>query len=89
MSFGFTMVLNPLCVLADIVPFVGDIVGIGAGAISGVLAFAGSLVVVAIAWLAVRPLLAGVLIVSAGGAVVYGLVRMRKGRTKMAISGAP
>ncbi len=88
MLFGFTLILNPLSVFADVVPFFGGIVGVGTGLISAVLAFAGSLIVIAIAWLAVRPLLGGALLLTAAGALVFGVVRGRQSRGRAATGSA-
>jgi len=78
MFIGFAAILNPLKVLADVIPFVGSIIGFGTGLIAGMLAFAGSLVVIAIAWLFVRPLLGGTLLVIALAAVIHGFIRVRQ-----------
>lgn len=66
---GFKMILQPLVVLGDVVPFIGSIINFGTGLISGILAFSISLIVIAISWFAHRPLLAGILILVAVGAV--------------------
>jgi hypothetical protein len=78
MFAGFSMVLKPLSVLADVLPLAGRIAGAGIALVSGVVAFAGSLIVISIAWLAVRPLLGGSLLVLAVGAVVWGVKRARR-----------
>jgi len=80
MLIGFSLLLNPLKILADAVPFIGSIVGFGTGLVSLILAFAGSLVVIAVAWLAVRPLLGGSLMLIAGGAFAYGMIRISRNR---------
>lgn len=78
MLIGFSMLLNPLKILADVVPFIGSLVGFGTGLISLMLASVGSLIVIAIAWLAVRPLLGGSLLVIAMGGFVYTILRLRR-----------
>jgi hypothetical protein len=88
MLIGFSLLLNPLKVLADVVPFFGSIVGFGTGLVSLILAFTGSLVVIAVAWLAVRPLLGGSLLLIAAGAFVYGLIRFRRNRHSTVPAGA-
>lgn len=80
MLIGFSLLLNPLKILADVVPFIGSIVGFGTGLISLILAFVGSVIAIAVAWLAVRPLLGGSLLLIALGATVYTLIRMRRNR---------
>lgn len=76
---GFSMVLKPLSVFADVIPFVGSIVGAGTALISFLLAIPVSLLTVAIAWFFFRPLLAIALIVVSGCAValVIFLVKRR------------
>ena len=77
MWIGFALIFNPLHVLADVVPFIGGIVGFGTGLLAALLGFAGSLVIIAIAWLAARPLLGIVLLVIALAAIVHGIARVR------------
>jgi hypothetical protein len=57
MAFGFMAVMRPLAVLGSVVPAIGNIIGLGTGLISFVLAATISLLVIAIAWIVVRPLL--------------------------------
>ncbi|WP_296818382.1 TMEM43 family protein [Brevundimonas sp.] len=54
---GFNMIFQPLKVLADVLPPVGAIVGMGTGLISLLLGLLLGGVVIAVAWFAVRPLL--------------------------------
>lgn len=78
MFLGLSMVLKPIAVLTDVIPFAGRIADVGIGLISGVVAFAGSLIVIAVSWLAVRPLLGGTLLAVAIAAVVWGVKRARQ-----------
>ncbi len=75
---GLAMIFAPLGTLADVIPFVGSIVRFGTGVVAFTLASVASLVVIAIAWFAYRPVLAGGLIVAAVAIVV--LVRMYGGK---------
>lgn len=68
---GFKAILNPLRVLADVVPFIGSVVGFGTGLVSFVLALVLSLLTIAIAWLAYRPFIAIPLIAAAAALVFY------------------
>ena len=77
MFFGLGMVLKPLSVLADVLPILGDIVGIGTGFVAGVISLVCSLVTIAIAWLFYRPVLGVALLVCAGG-LTFWLVKKRK-----------
>jgi len=70
MAFGFMAVMRPLSVLGSVVPFIGSIIGMGTGLISFMLATTISLVVIAIAWIVVRPLLGITVLVLAVGALV-------------------
>ncbi len=74
MTFGFMAVMRPLSVLGSVIPFIGSIIGMGTGLVSVLLAGTISLVVVALAWIAVRPVLGITLIALAVG----GFILMRK-----------
>jgi hypothetical protein len=82
MFIGFLLITNPLKVLADVIPILGDIVGAG----TAVVAFLGTVmiapVVIAIAWFAYRPVVAVITLV-VGAALVAGagyLARQHKSR---------
>lgn len=68
---GLALILRPLKVLADVVPFLGGIVGAGIGLISGLGAMIATLIAIASAWLIVRPLI-GVALLVAAIVLVYG-----------------
>lgn len=74
MSFGFMAIMRPLSVLGSVVPFIGSLIGMGTGLIAFLLAATISLVIIALAWIAARPILGIVLLVAAVG----GLIAMRK-----------
>lgn len=78
MFLGLGAVLKPLSVLADVLPILGDIVGLGVGLVAGLAALACSLVTIAVAWLFYRPLLAVALLAAAGFAVWTLLKKKRK-----------
>jgi hypothetical protein len=71
MSFGFMAIMRPLSVLGSVIPFIGSIIGMGTGLISFVLAGTISLLVIAIAWIFVRPLLGIILLALAVGGFIY------------------
>ena len=81
MFIGFMLFFGPLSTMASILPFLGGIVRGAAAAISFVIALPLSLVVIALAWIAYRPLIGGGLLIVAAGAF-YGLWRWHKGRTQ-------
>jgi hypothetical protein len=82
---GFGLILAPLKALANFLPFLASIVGGGAGIIAFALGVPLSLIVIAIAWLAFRPLIGGAIL--AAGIGLFGLMlylRRGKGAAKPA-----
>jgi hypothetical protein len=77
---GLSMLLGPLSTMAAILPFLGGIVRGAVGFISFVIAVPVTLIVIALSWLAFRPLLGGGLLVLAAAAF-YGLWHWHKSRT--------
>ena len=77
MFVGFFLVMAPLATLASIIPFLGSIVGAGAGIISFLLTtvIGGSIIV--IAWFVYRPWLTAILVF-----LVAGLIYWAKQRSK-------
>ena len=71
MAFGFMAIMKPLSVLGSVIPFIGDIIGMGTGLISFALAGTISFLVIAIAWIVVRPLLGIVMLALAIGGFIY------------------
>ena len=72
MLIGVGMILRPLSVAADVVPFLGNIMGIGIGILSLLIAAPFTFLTVALAWLFHRPLIGIVFLVLA--AVASGLI---------------
>ena len=71
MAIGFGLILKPLSVLADIIPFIGNIIGTGGALIAMLLSFVISIIVIAVAWFVVRPVLGiSLLIVALAGIVM-------------------
>ena len=81
MAFGLSMIMKPLTVIADVVPFIGNLLELGTGLISGIIAFALSLTTIAIAWIFYRPLVAAVLIALVIGSLVYLKKKVKKVNT--------
>jgi hypothetical protein len=76
---GFGLILAPIKAIANVIPFLANIVGFGTGAVGVVLGLTVSLVVIALAWLFYRPLIGGALLAAAVGLIVYfGIVRKSK-----------
>lgn len=67
LMIGFGLIMAPIGVLADVIPFLGSIARLGTGIIGFVLAIIVGFVTIAIAWFVVRPLLSIALIVIALG----------------------
>jgi hypothetical protein len=57
MFFGMTLLLRPIRVVADVVPFFGTLVSMGLGLIAFAVAAPLTLLTIAIAWIASRPVL--------------------------------
>jgi hypothetical protein len=70
MYLGIVLIFKPLVVLADVLPFLGDLAGMGTGLIAFLLATPGTLVVVALAWIYYRPLLGLLPLVGAAALLV-------------------
>lgn len=76
MWIGFGLIMNPLAVLADVIPFIGSIIGWGTWMVAFLLAAIVSLVSFAVAWFAVRPILSGGILLIAG-AIVFAFFYFR------------
>jgi tetratricopeptide (TPR) repeat protein len=57
MLIGVAMILKPLSVVADVIPFLGNIVGAGTGILSLLITAPFALLTIAVAWLRYRPLI--------------------------------
>ena len=69
--------------VADVVPILGNILGLGLSVFSGVMAFTISLLVIALGWFSYRPILSLVLL--AIGAGVFYFFK-QKGRKELDLS---
>ncbi len=78
MWLGLSLLLNPLKVIADVVPFIGDIIGMGIALLTLLIALPLSLTTIAIAWIFYRPLLGIALLILAGGAIYMLVQQMKK-----------
>jgi hypothetical protein len=89
MNIGVGLILAPLRVLADVVPFIGSIVGFGLGLIAAAISLPLSLLTIAAAWVWYRPVV-GIVLLALGlsaGAAIFMLARRRK-RAKAAAAQA-
>jgi hypothetical protein len=73
MFIGLALLFQPLVVLADILPFLGWIVGAGRTMLAFTVSAAFSLVTIAAAWIAYRPVIGGGLLVVALAFLAKGL----------------
>lgn len=88
MVIGIGLFLRPLSVLASVLPILGDIVGAGTGLIALLLGGLLSVVTIAIAWIAYRPLL-GIGLLAVAGGLAYGAVHLvRKARASRPLTSA-
>jgi hypothetical protein len=79
LAIGFGLVMGPIGVIFDVIPFLGSLARLGTGLVAFLLAIAVGTVVIAFAWFWYRPLLAlGIL--AAGALVSWLLVRYGKSR---------
>jgi hypothetical protein len=84
MAVGIFMVFKPLVVVADVVPIFGNILSAGAFVIAIVLAIPLTLITIAIAWVAVRPLLGLGLLAVGAIVLIGGFVLFKRRRAKTA-----
>lgn len=78
MFVGLAMVFRPLSVVADVVPLIGNIVGMGTAAAAGLIALVLSLATIAVAWLAYRPLWGATILAGAIALLVLAIRRRKK-----------
>ena len=83
MFIGFALLLGPLGVIADVIPFLGSIVRLGTGALAFALALLVGVTTIAVAWFWYRPLLSIALVAITLG-VAYALSRMGKAKAPAA-----
>lgn len=80
MIIGFCMIMQPIVILADIVPIFGSIAGFGTGLIGFVLGLCLWSILTAIAWFAARPLMS-VVLVAVAILICYFIFSARKNKT--------
>lgn len=88
MSVGIGLVLNPLQVVADIIPCIGDIVGGAICCVSSLIGITLSLIVIGIAWVANRPIILAVGggVLALVGLLVWNGIRMKKNNQEQVAS---
>jgi hypothetical protein len=84
MTLGVFLVLRPFVMLVNFVPFAGSLVSFGAFVLAATASAALSLVTIAVAWLAYRPLLGGVILVGGIAGASLTISMMRRARAAKA-----
>ncbi len=87
MLIGIAMILRPLSVLADVIPFLGSIVGAGTGILSFLIAAPFAFLTAAIAWQRYRPVIGISLLILA--TVIAGLIFVLSKRGKTSRVSSP
>ena len=75
---GFKSIFSLLYLLFKVLPFLADIVEAGVGLVAGILGVAWSLIIIALAWIAFRPVVAIVLLIIVIAAIVLLMIRGRE-----------
>jgi len=78
MFLGVLLIGQPLVVFADVIPFFGSLLGAGVGLMALMISLPLTLITVALAWLAYRPLIGVPLLVAAVVSVVFGIRALRR-----------
>jgi hypothetical protein len=78
MSVGFQMILGVLPVLGSVIPFIGHIIGAGVGLVSFLLTLIFSSIIIAIAWIAYRPLIGLALLAVAASGYIFLMKKRQK-----------
>lgn len=82
MAMGIGMIFKPISTLGDVIPIVGNILGMGIGVVAFIVALVLSLVTIAIAWILYRPVLAIILLVVGVGAfaAIWYIAKQKKAK---------
>jgi hypothetical protein len=81
MLVGVAMILRPLSVLADVIPFLGSIVGAGSVILSFLIAAPFAFLTVAVAWLRYRPVIGISLVILAAVAAGLTFILAKRGKS--------
>jgi hypothetical protein len=83
MSVGIGMVLRPLAVFGDVIPFIGNVIRFGTGFVAVGIGLVLSLVTIALGWITYRPLV-GLAVLAVAGLVLFGFLRLARDRRRAA-----
>lgn len=89
LGIGFSMIFKPLVVFADVLPFLGRIVGAGTTLVSFLLAGVVWALTVAVAWIFYRPLLGISILVIAVGLLVLLIRKVNSAKSRQAVAANP
>jgi len=89
MLFAMLLLLRPFRVLADVVPILGTLVGMGLGLVAFAVAAPLTLLTIAVAWIAHRPVVGIGLILVALAISGWVLVRLARKRRSLVPATAP
>ena len=84
MFIGFSLLFRPLSVLADVVPFIGNIVGVGTSMVALFLSVPLSLLVISVAWIFYRPLVGVPLAIAAVVGFAFLISKLMASRKRQA-----
>ena len=77
---GLSLIFKPLSVVADVIPFIGSLVGTFSTGVAFMLGGAIWMVCTALAWVIARPLIGVLLLVVAGGCIAGVIVLVKKSK---------
>jgi hypothetical protein len=86
MLIGIAMILKPLSVVADVIPFLGNIVSFGTGILTLLIATPFAFLTVAVAWLRYRPVIGIAFLILATVAVVIIIVWSKRAKASRLLS---
>ena len=88
MWLGIVLILKPFEVMADVIPFLGNLVGAGISLAAFGVAAPLTFITIAIGWIVYRPVI-GILLIMVGGAIFVGIYKMASGKKAAAAPGKP
>lgn len=89
MGFGLILLTRPITIIANVLPFVGNIVGAGLGFIMFLIAGVLSFTTIAIAWITYRPSIGISLLLVAGLLVFLIIKKIRSASPQVAAVDGP
>lgn len=86
--FGLKGLFGLLVTVLKVVPIFSSIANVGVSLVCGIVAFVWSLLIIAIAWIFYRPILAIILLAAAGGLTYFLIKRAKDKKAELAVQGA-